>query len=450
MRISAFYCNTLFHFGKSFNTKFLKRKPRSVCNLHQYAPKIHVTPTHALIDEEVQIVTNGLHPGQKVTLFAHMVEAKRQYGSCGQYIADDKGVVDTSKNDSQGGTFEGVEPMGLFWSMLIRPKTSIRRLSKEDIMVPYDVTIDVLDGFYDFGDKLWSSGEIQCLTTGQLLRSYSKLGIKRIPVEEDGLHGLIFLPPGDGPFPAVIDIFGFTRESNEFRSALLASHGIASFVIRYIGYKDLPRTIEDIDYNYFLKAFDYLASHPKVDKTALGGVSTCVGGAWLFLIASKRPAMKCLVTVNGVLSPYGSRQTVEGEDIVPADYDLNDATFIDGMMAMTSMYFPDFAKLVRPAWRHGAKILMIQGLDDKCGNPNSLRYLRPFIPKEFLNSVTMVGYPGTGHLLEPPHAPHSLSNYNPYFKKHLLWGGDPKLHARAQEDSWPRILSFLHQHLRSG
>ncbi|GFO21240.1 acyl-CoA amino acid n-acyltransferase 2 [Plakobranchus ocellatus] len=241
-----------------------------------------------------------------------------------------------------------MEPMGLFWSMLIRPETSIRRLVKEDVLAPYDVTIDVLDGFYNFGDKLWSSCEIQSLTTGQLFRSYSKLGVKRIPVEEDGLYGAIFLPPGDGPFPAVIDIFGFTRETNEFRSALLASHGIASFVIRYIGYKDLPKTIQGIDYNYFLKAFDYLASHPKVDESALGGISTCVGGAWLFLIASKRPTMKCFVTINGILAPPGSRQTVEGEDIVPANHNFNHATIIDGKMSLTSMYFPEDAKSIRP------------------------------------------------------------------------------------------------------
>ncbi|GFO21242.1 acyl-CoA thioesterase 5 [Plakobranchus ocellatus] len=107
MGFSGFYRNTLYQYEKSIYRNCLGRKSRLACNLHQYAPKIHVTPTHTLIDEEVQIVTSGLHPGQKVTLFAHLVEAKRQYGSCGQFIADDKGVIDTSKNASQGGTFEG-------------------------------------------------------------------------------------------------------------------------------------------------------------------------------------------------------------------------------------------------------------------------------------------------------------------------------------------------------
>ena len=29
----------------------------------------------------------------------------------------------------------------------------------------------------------------------------------------------------------------------------------------------------------------------------------------------------------------------------------------------------------------------------------------------------------------------------------MLWGGEPKGHAVAQEDSWKRILNFLKEHL---
>ena len=60
-----------------------------------------------MIDERVQITTDGLQPGQKVTLFASMTEASNQYGSCGHYVASDQGVVDTFKDASSGGTFSG-------------------------------------------------------------------------------------------------------------------------------------------------------------------------------------------------------------------------------------------------------------------------------------------------------------------------------------------------------
>ena len=60
-----------------------------------------------MIDEKVQIKTYGLLPGQKVTLFASMTESNKHYGSCGHYVANDKGVVDTFKDASSGGTFTG-------------------------------------------------------------------------------------------------------------------------------------------------------------------------------------------------------------------------------------------------------------------------------------------------------------------------------------------------------
>lgn len=63
----------------------------------------------------------------------------------------------------------------------------------------------------------------------------------------------IFL--GDGPFPGVIDMFGSSGGIYEFRSALMASRGIASLSLPYFRYEDLPDTILDVDFEYFLVRF---------------------------------------------------------------------------------------------------------------------------------------------------------------------------------------------------
>ena len=57
---------------------------------------------------------------------------------------------------------------------------------------------------------------------------------------------------GDGPFPGVIDLFGTVGGLFEFRSALLASRGFASFSLPYFAFEDLPKTLEDVDFDYFL------------------------------------------------------------------------------------------------------------------------------------------------------------------------------------------------------
>lgn len=43
-------------------------------------------------------------------------------------------------------------------------------------------------------------------------------GVRRVPVREGRVRATMFLPAGDGPFPAVIDIFDTAGGLMEFRS----------------------------------------------------------------------------------------------------------------------------------------------------------------------------------------------------------------------------------------
>ena len=58
--------------------------------------------------------------------------------------------------------------------------------------------------------------------------------------------------PGPGPFPGVIDLFGTVGGLVEFRSALLASRGIASYALPYFLYEDLPKDLSGVDLDYFI------------------------------------------------------------------------------------------------------------------------------------------------------------------------------------------------------
>lgn len=57
---------------------------------------------------------------------------------------------------------------------------------------------------------------------------------------------------GNGPFPGVIDMFGTVGGIFEFRSALLASRGFASLSLPYFAFDDLPETLEQVDFDYFM------------------------------------------------------------------------------------------------------------------------------------------------------------------------------------------------------
>ena len=57
---------------------------------------------------------------------------------------------------------------------------------------------------------------------------------------------------GQGPFPGVIDMFGGVGGIVEFRAALLASHGFACLSLPYFMYQDLPDSLFDVEFEYFL------------------------------------------------------------------------------------------------------------------------------------------------------------------------------------------------------
>ena len=58
--------------------------------------------------------------------------------------------------------------------------------------------------------------------------------------------------------------------------------------------------------------------------------------------------MKCLVTVNGVLFPFGPAQEVEGDIIATPKPDLKDSMFIDDKMVMRTIFKPGFELFARP------------------------------------------------------------------------------------------------------
>src|SRR5437868_12845525 len=59
-------------------------------------------------------------------------------------------------------------------------------------------------------------------------------GVTRHPVRTEGIVGTLFLPPGDGPHPAVIVLNGGGGGIDEYRGAILASHGYAALAIRWM------------------------------------------------------------------------------------------------------------------------------------------------------------------------------------------------------------------------
>ncbi|XP_078514123.1 acyl-coenzyme A thioesterase 1-like [Lissotriton helveticus] len=216
---------------------------------------VRVAPSaKGLFDDPVRLSVRGLSPLQGVTLRASLTdEAGVPFRSSAQYRADSGGGLDLTSSRALGGNYTGVEPMGLL------PKTPHRRLVKRDVLTPFCVDFEVYEGHDPPAQRLAG-------VTNQ--RSFLGEGVQRVPVREGKVRTTLFVPPGPGPFPGIIDIYGTGGGLPEYRASLLGSRGFATFALAYYGYEDLPKQMKEFHLEYFEDAVNYMLRHPQVDFTS--------------------------------------------------------------------------------------------------------------------------------------------------------------------------------------
>uniref|UniRef100_F7C1U8 Bile acid-CoA:amino acid N-acyltransferase n=1 Tax=Monodelphis domestica TaxID=13616 RepID=F7C1U8_MONDO len=257
--------------------------------------QIIVHPKTALVDVPLQIRVTGLLPSQLIMLQASLTDERGElFQSQVFYKADENGEVDLEHAGALGGDYVGIHPMGLFWSM--KPKKMLSRLLKRDVInSPFLVHLSV----YDI-TKPFSSSPDSLMASETVERWYSTPGVQRIQLKEGRVRGALFLPPGDGPFPGVIDLFGGIGGLVEFRASLLASHGFATLALAYFAYDDLPKNLDVIDIEYFEEAADILLRHPKVLGPSIGIVSVSRGAQIGMAMATFLKQVAATVCINGV------------------------------------------------------------------------------------------------------------------------------------------------------
>ena len=99
-------------------------------------------------------------------------------------------------------------------------------------------------------------------------------------------------------------------------------------------------------------------------------------------------------------------------------------------------------------------LLLVYGTHDRNVNATfSVNLIRDRLRKQGKeNLYSFLRYPGAGHLIEPPYTPHSYATYAKCAgavsgDHHIVWGGETKCHARAQEGAWPEIIGFLRDNI---
>src|SRR6185503_1733456 len=106
---------------------------------------IDVDQPDALIDQPVAIVLRGFAPRRPVNVIATQIYAEAlRWQSRATFITDNEGQVDLTREAPVSGTYEGVAPMGLFWSMEGLPGEA-RPVPAGAIMLPVPIRLEADD-----------------------------------------------------------------------------------------------------------------------------------------------------------------------------------------------------------------------------------------------------------------------------------------------------------------
>src|SRR5712671_3693235 len=246
------------------------------------SPMIVVDQPVALINAAVAIELRGFPPRQPVTVTAlQTFPSGSRWQARATFMSDDDGCVYVARQAPVSGTYDGVSAMGLIWSAERLPGDA-KAPPADFIMLPWFVQFEAT-----------SSDGMRAEFTFE--RRVAGPGVTRHPIRTEGIVGTLFLPPGAGPHPAVVVLNGGDGGIDEYRGAILASHGYAVLNLGYFGMDGLPRGLVNIPLEYFENAIRWMRRQPWLGDHFLAVWGESRGGELALLLGATFPEINAVI-----------------------------------------------------------------------------------------------------------------------------------------------------------
>ena len=372
------------------------------------------------------------------------------------FSADADGSIDVATTAPVDGSYSGVSPMGLVWSM---------RQTGEPVPLgtPFDQTAVQTVHLRATAASGTADGSFE--------QHFVAPGVTVQAIRENGMVATLFTPPGDGPHPLVVMLAGSGGGLMEARSALFAAHGFSALALGYFNVPGLPPTISQTRLEYFESALQWARRtlQPADGFIAVGGVSR--GGELALLLGATMPdeidAVVAYVpssVTNGVLNAgrpgenrhapswswRGRNLPVLAQDNPRADWGLFDNAPAPKRQSPAFLAALQDAQAVARSSiaveRIKGPVMLIGGRDDalwpsaRFAELAEARLLEAKHPYPVVNLC----YDAAGHTITYPYVPTTvLARAHPVSRIELAYGGTAAGNARAGADSWPAVLAFL-------
>ncbi|NXJ02206.1 ACOT5 thioesterase, partial [Psophia crepitans] len=409
-------------------------------------PAICLSPAaRSLFDEPLAIAVQGLSPRQQVTLRASLRdETGELFQACARYQAGHDGDLDLARCPAlPGGSFSGLEPMGLLWAL--QPQKPFWWLVKRDVQSPFLLRLEVFEGHGEPPGRL--------LAQAQHERAFLRDGVRRVPVREGRIRATLFLPPGEGTFPGIIDIYGYTGGLFEHRASLLANHGFATLALAYFKYEDLPQDPTKLHLEYFEEAVNYMLQHPQVKGPGVGLLGYSKGAELSLTMAAYLKNITAVASLNGpvantVIPLCYKDKTIPFLPIYEQQAKVTDSNIFDYSDILDDPFQTPGNQSLIPLEKAEAQLLFIVGQDDHVVKSEYhatkvCKHLQAQGKKNF----QFLSYPGAGHCIDPPFFPLYPVGKHPVLHKWAVLGGKLGAHSTAQVHAWSQIQAFFNKYL---
>ena len=422
------------------------------------APTLHISPADALIDVPRQIRVEHVAPGATVEITALTRRNGVLWQAQAAYTAGEDGAVDLTRDAPVSGDYTGLAPMGLIWA-----QSPDDGKSREYFNQP------VTDALVTAVVVRVEGAEAR----GSFTQRLAVDGVTRVEVREEGLVGTLYLPAGSAPgsHPAVMILNGSGGGINEPRAALYASRGYAAFALAYFKAPGLSDYISNTPLEYFQTGLRWLRKkvQPLHDFVAISGQSR--GGELVLLLGATFPKEVSAVVayVPGAVVHSGQNACdpkigregptwLLGGKPIPhvwennrtatwAPFDEGPAPHRHEKAILTALQDPDAVARARIRVEDiEGPVMLLSGTDD--GSWPSSLYSKMVQDKltdvRHPYPVQWLDYENGGHSILFPYVPTTQLVYaHPVSGKISTSGGNPKDNARADQESWEGVKTFL-------
>jgi hypothetical protein len=213
-----------------------------------------VSPQTALVDQPVTVSVGGLPAGARTTITAKAMDADgTTWSATAQFEATPAGEVSLGQ-PSLGGSYSGVNPMGLFTLMVPPGSAPAVFLHPE---AGYDVTLQAI-----VGDRVAADA-----TARRQGPAAAGVVEKELRPASGGIYDNVYLPKDTAVRRPAVLVFGGSDGglTTSFAAALLAAHGYPSLALAYFKAPGLPEDLNNIPLEYFTRALRVLRAQPGVD-----------------------------------------------------------------------------------------------------------------------------------------------------------------------------------------